>query len=57
MKEKNWNEPILDDEPRCPECGGLMKPVYENIGFREPDPSLLMEVAQICTECGYKENI
>jgi acetone carboxylase gamma subunit len=56
MNKKKRND-YLDDEPVCPDCGELMKIVYENVGYQAPDPEYLQQIGFICPECGYKEDL
>lgn len=41
------------EENICPDCGKLLKPIYENNGFNEPDPTMLEVTGWEVCECGY----
>ena len=47
---------IFGEEPTCPDCGLLMTPQWENVGFQEPDPSKHEITGYICSNCGHKED-
>ena len=41
----------IKDFEKCPKCGGLMSPIYDNNGFNEPDPTKVELVGYKCEEC------
>ena len=45
-----------DDLKKCPECGYILHPIWENVGFEPPDPSKMEVVRYECPNCGYKED-
>lgn len=49
---------ILDEEiERCPKCDTILKTVWDNSGFTEPDgPSYNRIIGVECPECGYTDN-
>ena len=40
----------------CSKCGTMMKQLWENNGFEEPDPTHWELIGYECPECGHKEN-
>ena len=43
-------------EEVCPECGAVLKPIWENVGFEEPEGPSKMEVVGVeCPDCGFKD--
>lgn len=38
----------------CTNCGGLIKPEYENNGFQAPDPEHWEITGGTCINCGHK---
>ena len=56
MTEKIELEKNDNGEPICPNCGLLMMPQWENVGFQEPDPSKYEITGYLCPNCGHKED-
>lgn len=55
FRKKVFREKV-DDEPKCPNCGLLLQPQWENNGFEEPDPTKWEITGYKCSNCGHKED-
>lgn len=45
-----------EDIKTCPQCGDVMEPVIENVGFESPDPTMEELIGYECLECKYWED-
>lgn len=44
-----------EDLPRCETCGGMTTPVFDNLGYSEPDPTKMEIVGYKCGACGHEQ--
>ena len=53
---KKMHKPPKIEQLVCPECGVIMRQVWDNTGFEPPDPTHWEIVGYECPDCGHEED-